>query len=92
MSAVTIWKETLRSAHEQEISVPAGAELLSAREQRDHICVWFKCDPEKPREKRVIRIHVTGSDAPPLGNAWRFLGTASFQGGDLIYHVFERAQ
>ena len=86
----TIWKATLRPADEQEISVPVGAELLSAREQRDQICVWFKCYPNETREKRTIRICGTGHEAPPFGNAWRFLGTVSLHGGDLMFHVFEK--
>lgn len=88
----TIWKTVLIPAGEQEISVPVGAVFLCAREQRDNICVWFQCYPVQDREKRTIRICATGDDAPPFGNAWRFLGTASLSEGRYIFHVFERMQ
>lgn len=88
----TIWKTVLKPSDEQEISVPVGAKLLSAREQHETICVWFQCYPVPDREKRTIRICGTGHDAPPFGNDWRFLGTASLSEGRYIFHVFELMQ
>ena len=90
--ATTIWKTVLAPTEVQTIEVPAGAEMLCAREQLEAICVWFKCDPEQAKEKRTIRICGTGHDAPTFGNAWRFLGTTFLEGGQLVFHVFERAQ
>ena len=84
----TIWKVTLRPTDVQQIEVPAGAELLCAREQFEQICVWFRCDPTAPKEVRDIAIVDTGRDAP--GREGRYLGTASLQGGSLMFHVFER--
>lgn len=84
----TICKATLKPAYAQQIEVPAGAELLCAREQFEEICVWFRCDPTAPKEKRDIAIVGTGHDAP--GSEGRYLGTASLRGGALMFHVFER--
>ena len=84
-----IWKTVLElTGGAQQIEVPIGAELLCAREQYEQICVWFRCDPTAPKEKRDIAIVGTGHDAP--GNEGRYLGTASLQGGALMFHVFER--
>ena len=83
-----IWKAALQPVDAQQIEVPAGAELLCAREQYEQICVWFRCDPTAPKEKRDIAIVGTGHDAP--GNEGRYIGTASLHGGNLIFHVFER--
>ena len=84
----TIWKAVLQPTDAQQIEVPAGAELLCAREQFEQICVWFRCDPTAPKERRDIAIVGTGHAAP--GNEGRYLGTASLHGGSLILHVFER--
>ena len=81
----TIWKAELKPVDVQEIEVPAGAELLCAREQSETICVWFRCDPKAAKERRKIAIVGTGHAAPADG---RYLGSASLSGGALIFHVF----
>ena len=84
----TIWKAVLKPADVQAIKVPAGAELLCAREQHEQICVWFRCDPTAAETDREIAIVGTGHPAP--AGEGRYLGTASLQGGTLMFHVFER--
>lgn len=88
MQTKTVWKATLKAMDIQQIEVPAGAELLCAREQFEAICVWFRCDPRAPKEKREVAIVGTGHDAPDSDG--RYIGTASIQGGSLMLHVFER--
>lgn len=85
----TIWKVALKVADEQRIMVPAGAEMLCAREQFDDICVWFRCDPDAPKKSRKIRIIGTGH--PMREDDGRYLGTASVDAGRLMFHVFEAA-
>lgn len=81
-----IWKAQLAALDVQEIETPKGAEFLCAREQGNEICVWFLCEPNAPREKRMIAVVGTGHPAPDDGS---YLGTASLDGGSLIFHVFE---
>ena len=88
--AKTIWKAMLKPTDVQAIEVPKGAELLCAREQFEQICVWFRCDPDQPKEPRSIAIVGTGHPAPGSEEG-RYLGTASLHGGSLMFHVFERA-
>lgn len=85
--AYTVWKTILKMVHVQEIDVPGGAEFLCAREQREQIAVWYRCNPENAnaKEKRRIAIVATGDHCPE----GRFLGIASLSGGNLIFHVFE---
>ena len=85
--AMTIWKQTLQPTDVQEIMIPEGAEMLSAREQLDHICVWFRCDPSRRLRPRKLAIVGTGHPAPD--SIARFLGTASLHNGELMFHVFE---
>jgi hypothetical protein len=82
----TVWKTALKALDVQAIEVPAGAELLCAREQHDQICIWYRCTPGAPKEQRPIAIVGTGHPCPDDG---RYLGTASIYGGSLMFHVFE---
>lgn len=84
----TIWKATLQPHDENMVMVPAGAKMLCAREQHDHICVWYRCDPSAPLTPRVLSIVGTGHTSS--GANGRYLGSASLMGGQLIFHVFER--
>lgn len=84
----TIWKVVLRPTGIQQIEVPAGAELLCAREQYGEICVWYRCDPSGAKESREIAVVGTGHESPD----GRYLGTASLLDGRLIFHVFERTK
>lgn len=84
----TIWKSVLKVADVQQIMVPAGSELLCAREQFEQICVWYRCDPNSEKQPRTVTIVGTGNPMP--GADGRYLGTASLSGGELMFHVFER--
>lgn len=86
----TIWKTVLEPTDLQEIEVPAGAEMLCARDQHDQLAVWYRCDPEAPKERRKIAICGTGHPAPGRDGS-RYLGTGSLHDGQLIFHVFEQA-
>ena len=79
-----IWKAVIRPDR-MIFGAPAGAELLTAREQGDDICVWFRCDPKRPVEMRTVAVCGTGHDAP----SGRYLGSAHLEGGALVFHVFE---
>lgn len=85
--AYTIWKAILKPTDVQDIEVPEDAELLTARDQMEQICVWFKCNPDKPMTKRRIAICGTGHAAP---EGARYVGTGFLHGGQLVLHVFER--
>lgn len=85
----TVWKAPLSLMTEQTIEVPIGAEFLCAREQGEDIAVWFRCDPEAPKDLRTIVLCGTGHHAPPESEA-RYLGTASLLRGSLMFHVFLR--
>ena len=84
---MTIWKAALKVIDTQDIEVPEGSEILCAREQFDGICIWFRCFPNNPMEKRTISIVGTGH---PTNGFGRYLGTAALAGGELMFHVFEQ--
>lgn len=85
----TIWKTVLAKLPLQLIEVPAGAEMLCAREQYNEMCVWYRCDPGSPKEPRTIAICGTGHPAPEAAEA-RYLGTCALNDGTFQFHVFEK--
>lgn len=89
MSNCTIWKAVLKPQDTQVVKMPAGAEILCAREQHEQICIWFRCDPTAPESNRDIAIVGTGQTAP-AGWESRYLGSAALMGGNMMFHVFER--
>jgi hypothetical protein len=86
---LTIWKVVLKIADDQDIEVPADADILTAREQYGEFCLWFRCRPENPKVKRRIRVCGTGHPTAPSPEESRYLGTAALLDGSLIFHAFE---
>lgn len=71
-----------------EVDMPAGAKVLSVVNQREQLCIYAECDPQAPLKKRKFR--VAGTDHPLEQRVnRRFIGTAVFKGGDLVFHVYE---
>jgi hypothetical protein len=84
---LSIWKtELLRSDVVQYIAVPLGAEFLTAREQGEKLCIWYRCDRSAPMTRRKILVIETGQQVvPPLSV---YVGTAMFVNGHYVLHVF----
>lgn len=83
----TVYKYPLYVGGLQTISMPTGAEVLSAQVQRGQICLWALCNPEAQREDRTFAIYGTGH--PVEDTPGKFLGTVQLEGGAFIFHVFE---
>ena len=84
----TIWKTQLTIEDEQEVYVPAGAEMLWASVQNGHFCVWYRCDSTAPKERRRIRIVGTGH--PISDEPWQHIGSCfANSAGSLVFHLFE---
>lgn len=87
---MTVWKAILQAkSAPQSIVVPEGAELLCAHAQFDQVCVWYRCDPAKPKVRREVVCVLTGTNSP-TPETGRYLGTAILHGGNYVVHVFER--
>ncbi len=85
---ISIFKYTL-TLDGALIEMPIGAEVLTAREQGDQICVWAKVDTTMElKEQRTFKVFGTGHEMPNDPN-WRYVGTAMLHGGALVFHVFE---
>ncbi len=85
----TIWKATLDPEPGiVGIDMPFGADILFAREQGEHVAVWFRCDPRRSSAPRKIAMVETGKAAPSQRSG-RYIGSALFGGGAYVLHVFE---
>jgi hypothetical protein len=87
-TTMTIWKVVLEITDVQDIEIPKGAVLLTVREQHDQLCIWYKCDPSRPKAK--YRILARGTDHRVPEDA-RYAGTGHLFGGNLVLQVFEAA-
>lgn len=86
-----IWKAALAISDIQQISAPQGAKILYFGNQNETPTVWFLCDPKAPRVvgAATVRLIGTGHETAMFDNDdWRFVGTAAFEGGALVLHLF----
>jgi hypothetical protein len=83
----SVWKYEIDSMY-CALDMPAGAQLLSVREQGDNICLWALVDPEASVQKRRFRVLGTGQ-ALPQGESLCFVGMAHLQDAAYVFHVFE---
>lgn len=71
----TIWKYILPASHTCCIDMPLGAEVLTAREQNDNVCVWALVDPKATGfESKHFVVAGTGHRIDEAG--LRYVGTA----------------
>ena len=75
------------------IDMPKGSECLAFQNQRESPVLWALVDPDPsvPTEPRGFYFYGTGHllDFQAVG---RFIGTAQFLNGDLVFHLFEAVQ
>lgn len=86
MSSV-IWKWPLAVTDVQKISVPKGAQILTAQVQGDTLSVWALGDTDVETEERLIRVIGTGNPIPT--NPGKFIATVQLYGGGLVFHIFD---
>lgn len=86
---LTVYKYEIPAEDEFTIDLPAGAQPLSFQEQHGAGCMWALVDPEARTTKRHFRLVGTGHRIHHDAGAMRFVGTAQFRGGALVFHLFE---
>jgi len=83
-----VYKYPLAIQQSQFVTVPLGAEFLTAQAQHEGICLWALVTPSQKEERRFIEVFGTGHTMPPASRD--YIGTVQLEGGSLIFHVFER--
>lgn len=84
-----IYKYTLEIADLQEIRMPQGARVLSAKEQYGKLVIWALCDTSQPERNKNIQIIGTGNpiEYNVSEHDWHFVDTVLMSNG-LVWHVF----
>lgn len=93
----TVWKVSLPIVDEIAVKIPGGAAIVHVATQGpvgvaelstgEPVSVWFECDPERPPELRRFAIYGTGHMF--RHERQQYLGSAQFDGGGLVFHLYE---
>lgn len=83
----TVWKFEVFGPVRFTTVMPKGAEILSVQRQGEGVQMWALVDPSQPAEERTFQSFGTGHDID--AEIIAHLGTVQFEGGALIFHVFE---
>ena len=71
--------------------MPKGAEILTVQSQHDVPQLWALVDPTQPTEERCIEIFGTGHPIRyDMGVERKYIGTFQVDGGQYVFHAFER--
>jgi hypothetical protein len=81
----TIYKYLLEITDEQTVSMPMGAQVLSAQMQGIQLCIWALVEVGNVNCDRRVRIFGTGNTVKLDGN-WKFVD--SVQERIFVWHVF----
>jgi hypothetical protein len=87
----TVWKFDLsieNCGQVQEVEIPEGAMPLSVLNQNEKLVLYALVSPAKRPVKHKFKVFMTGQ-AVPFNANMQFVGTASFDGGAFVVHVFE---
>ncbi len=85
----TIYKYNLEMASFHKIKMPKGATILHFGNQFGQPKIWAEVNPsEEEEETREFFMLGTGHDIPMEINV-RYIGTAHFNEGALIFHLYE---
>lgn len=91
----TIWKYKLQITDEQEVEMPAFADILTVQkgQDEDDIFLYAIVNPEAEKETREILIFGTGNPLPSdvhFDVNCVYIGTVQTHNHNLVWHVFEK--
>jgi len=88
----TIYKYPIKITDNQDVRMPKGAKILCAQMQGETPCLWAEVDSTVGLEYRSIEIFGTGHPIHvDMGIERKYIGTVQTNGGQLIWHVYERS-
>jgi hypothetical protein len=92
---MVIWKYPLQLTDQQEVMMPVGAEILTAKMQGGTVCLWAIVTESNLSRPRDIRIIGTGNPFHEDIEYWsarEFIGTVIDSDRGLVWHIFERTE
>jgi hypothetical protein len=85
----TIYKYPIEITDEQTVSMPIGAQILSAQMQGTQLCIWVLVEVGNVNCNCRVRIFGTGNTVKLDGN-WKFVD--SVQERIFVWHVFVESE
>jgi hypothetical protein len=83
----TIFKYNLKLGG-NTISMPLGAQILTAQVQQGQLCIWVIVDQsESKKEDRYVQVFGTGHPLPVKADVSDWIATV--QDGSFVWHLFE---
>lgn len=85
-----IYKYRLEITETQVVSMPKGAQILTAQMQDGYLCLWALVNTDKKSAMRSIVICGTGNPIPSgedFTQTHRYIATVQEQ--EFVWHVFE---
>lgn len=82
-----IYKYTLKVATNQEIEMPANAQVLAVQGQNGNAVMWCLCDKADDIVPRTFTVITTGDSFN--ASHCEYVGTLQTDGGRFVGHVFE---
>lgn len=83
-----VFKYDIPLDDEVSVDLPEGAQVLTFQAQREQPCIWALVDPVARLRPRRFRVAGTGH-AILNARELRYVGTAQFRSGSLVFHLFE---
>ena len=84
---LTIYKYPLEITARQAVLLPRNAKVLQFANQFETPMLWALVDSEAEGERIEFRMFGTGHKIP-LGVRLEYVGSAQFQGGEFVWHLF----
>ena len=85
-----IWKFQI-NPNKVIVEMPIGAEILTIQNQKENACIWALVNPENEKEKRHFEVFGTGHNIHyDMGFERKYINSFQMEGGNLVFHLFER--
>lgn len=85
-----IFKYQLEIIDSQDITMPAGAKILSVQGQKENICVWALVNPYAKESVRTFTMYGTGQliHNEEIIRSHQYIGTVQTEYGSFVWHVW----
>jgi len=83
-----IWKFPLKLTDEQEVNLPAGAEILAMQMQGEVLCMWVLVDEQVEKTKNLKTIRIIGTGYPDDVSKSEYFTTFQIPKIGIVLHVF----
>lgn len=83
-----VWKYEFSFDDQQSHLMPRDAEILFFGNQNEMPCLWVRVELDPRAEDKTLRTFIIRGTGHPDADG-KYIGTALFNGGNLVFHCFE---